>query len=58
MAANELIGEDLYDMACEHLHSVCFLAANKRKFFKDGDWYTWIDYDRFHELVSSGKPFT
>ena len=22
-----------------------------------GTWHTWIDYDRFHELVASGKDF-
>lgn len=24
----------------------------------NGRWHTWIDYDRFQELVASGKPFT
>jgi len=28
------------------------------KFFIDGAWNTFIDYDKFHELVQSGKPFT
>ncbi|XP_074870058.1 S-adenosyl-L-methionine-dependent tRNA 4-demethylwyosine synthase TYW1-like isoform X3 [Carettochelys insculpta] len=39
-----------YDIACEHEHSNCLLIAHK-KFNIDGEWYTWIDYDRFQELV-------
>lgn len=39
-----------YEIACEHEHSNCLLIANK-KFKKNGEWYTWINYDRFHELV-------
>ncbi|CAD6214826.1 unnamed protein product [Miscanthus lutarioriparius] len=27
------------------------------KFKINGKWHTWIDYDRFHELVTPGKPF-
>jgi hypothetical protein len=23
----------------------------------NGKWHTWIDYDKFHELVSSGRDF-
>jgi tRNA wybutosine-synthesizing protein 1 len=47
-----------YDIACEHEHSLCVLIANKHKFLIDGNWYTWIDYTKFHELVKSGQPFT
>ncbi|CAF3759087.1 unnamed protein product [Rotaria sp. Silwood1] len=43
-----------YDVACEHEHSNCLLLANK-KFCIDGKWYTWIDYERFHELVTRHK---
>ncbi|XP_050785605.1 S-adenosyl-L-methionine-dependent tRNA 4-demethylwyosine synthase TYW1-like isoform X1 [Gopherus flavomarginatus] len=39
-----------YDIACEHEHSNCLLIAHK-KFKIDGEWCTWIDYDRFQELV-------
>ncbi|XP_075761218.1 S-adenosyl-L-methionine-dependent tRNA 4-demethylwyosine synthase TYW1 [Pelodiscus sinensis] len=39
-----------YDIACEHEHSNCLLIAHK-KFKINGEWSTWIDYDRFHELV-------
>ncbi|NXP14827.1 TYW1 synthase, partial [Thinocorus orbignyianus] len=39
-----------YEIACEHEHSNCLLIAHK-KFKVDGEWWTWIDYDRFQELV-------
>jgi len=47
-----------YDIACEHEHSLCVLITNKKKFFIDGKWYTWIDYPKFHELIKSGLPFS
>lgn len=47
---------DYYDIACEHRHSCCVLIA-KKKFRIDGKWHTWIDYDKFHELAMSGRPF-
>jgi tRNA wybutosine-synthesizing protein 1 len=56
LAANPKVSE-LYGFACEHRHSCCVLLAHK-KFCVKGQWHTWIDYDRFHELVESGKPFT
>ncbi|KAJ3670064.1 hypothetical protein LUZ60_010388 [Juncus effusus] len=46
-----------YQLACEHVHSCCVLLARVDKFKIDGNWYTWIDYDRFQELVASGEPF-
>jgi len=49
--------QQLYEIACEHEHSCCILIANK-KFKRDNKWYTWINYDKFHELVQAGKPFT
>jgi len=33
-----------YSLAFEHEHSNCILLAN-HKFFVDGRWHTWIDYD-------------
>ncbi|XP_039986879.1 S-adenosyl-L-methionine-dependent tRNA 4-demethylwyosine synthase TYW1 [Xiphias gladius] len=39
-----------YDIACEHEHSNCLLIAHT-KFKVDGEWWTWIDYERFQELV-------
>lgn len=50
-----------YALASEHAHSNCVLIA-KKKFCRDGVWHTWIDYKRFHELVTKfyedGTPFT
>lgn len=39
-----------YEIACEHEHSNCLLIAHT-KFKVDGEWWTWIDYSRFQELV-------
>ncbi|XP_070685093.1 S-adenosyl-L-methionine-dependent tRNA 4-demethylwyosine synthase TYW1 [Pempheris klunzingeri] len=39
-----------YEIACEHEHSNCLLIAHT-KFKVDGEWRTWIDYERFQELV-------
>ncbi|KAG8263466.1 S-adenosyl-L-methionine-dependent tRNA 4-demethylwyosine synthase [Homalodisca vitripennis] len=39
-----------YALASEHEHSNCVLIAHK-KFLVNGQWWTWIDYDRFLELV-------
>lgn len=39
-----------YELACEHEHSNCLLIAHK-KFKIDSEWWTWIDYDRFQELI-------
>ncbi|KAI3464962.1 hypothetical protein Pfo_021625 [Paulownia fortunei] len=47
-----------YEVACEHVHSCCVLLAKVEKFKVNGQWYTWIDYDKFHDLVSAGEPFT
>ncbi|XP_068945250.1 S-adenosyl-L-methionine-dependent tRNA 4-demethylwyosine synthase TYW1-like [Petaurus breviceps papuanus] len=38
-----------YEIACEHEHSNCLLIAHT-KFKIDGEWWTWIDYDRFQDL--------
>lgn len=50
-----------YGLAAEHAHSNCVLLA-KTKFRIDGEWHTWIDYDKFHELVAKfyedGSTFT
>merc|ERR1711997_153268 len=52
---------DDYEISSEHEHSNCILVANK-KFKIDGQWNTWIDYDKFHLLVTeyqrSGATFT
>ncbi|XP_063502431.1 S-adenosyl-L-methionine-dependent tRNA 4-demethylwyosine synthase TYW1 isoform X10 [Symphalangus syndactylus] len=39
-----------YEIACEHEHSNCLLIAH-RKFKIGGEWWTWIDYNRFQELI-------
>ncbi|KAG8587483.1 hypothetical protein GDO81_005683 [Engystomops pustulosus] len=39
-----------HEVACEHEHSNCMLIAHK-KFKIDNEWWTWIDYDRFQELI-------
>lgn len=46
-----------YEVACEHEHSCCVLLAKSNKFKIDGQWYTWIDYEKFHDLVASGRTF-
>lgn len=40
-----------YEVACEHVHSCCILLAKTKDFKIDGQWYTWIDYEKFHDLV-------
>jgi tRNA wybutosine-synthesizing protein 1 len=47
-----------YEVACEHAHSCCVLLGRTEKFKVDGKWFTWIDYEKFHDLVASGEPFT
>ncbi|KAG0151659.1 hypothetical protein CROQUDRAFT_650682 [Cronartium quercuum f. sp. fusiforme G11] len=51
---NRLNPELGYDLASEHAHSCCVLAAQK-KYYVDEQWNTWIDYDRFFDLVESGR---
>ncbi|KAI2804471.1 S-adenosyl-L-methionine-dependent tRNA 4-demethylwyosine synthase [Blomia tropicalis] len=41
----------LYSLACEHEHSNCILLAH-RKFYFDNCWHTWIDYEKFNNLIS------
>jgi tRNA wybutosine-synthesizing protein 1 len=47
--------EDRYAIACEHKHSCSVLIALK-KFKVNGQWHTWIDYDKFADLALSGNP--
>ncbi|XP_065301073.1 S-adenosyl-L-methionine-dependent tRNA 4-demethylwyosine synthase TYW1-like isoform X1 [Dermacentor albipictus] len=50
-----------YSIASEHEHSNCVLVAHN-KFCVNGQWNTWIDYERFHKLVQrfyqTGESFT
>jgi tRNA wybutosine-synthesizing protein 1 len=50
--ASQLAGllESNYSIATEHEHSCCVLLANN-KFRVDNVWHTWIDYDKFHQLI-------
>jgi tRNA wybutosine-synthesizing protein 1 len=52
----------VYSIATEHEHSCCILLAREDKFKVSGQWHTWIDYDRFQQLVAdyhtSGKYLT
>ncbi|ETW02566.1 hypothetical protein, variant [Aphanomyces invadans] len=41
-----------YALATEHAHSNCVLIA-KTAFKIDGQWHTWIDYDKFHSLIQA-----
>jgi tRNA wybutosine-synthesizing protein 1 len=50
------VGEK-YELAGVHEHSCSVLLAHK-KFKINGEWHTWIDYEKFHDLVASGNPFT
>jgi len=50
-----------YEVTCEHKHSLCILLAHI-KFKINDEWYTFIDYEKFHQLVQeydkNGTPFT
>lgn len=50
--ALSLKSEGEYEVACEHAHSCCVLLGRTQKFKKNGKWFTWIDYEKFHDLVS------
>lgn len=52
-----LVGSDGYEIACEHAHSCSVLMAHRRYRDGEGSWKTWIDYDRFHQLLRQGRPF-
>ena len=45
-----------YAISCEHAHSCSVLIADK-KFLINDKWHTWIDYDKFQDLVASGEQF-
>lgn len=52
----EMAGMEDYEPACIHEHS-CFVLLAQKRFKINGEWHTWIDYDKFHELVQSGEDF-
>jgi wyosine [tRNA(Phe)-imidazoG37] synthetase (radical SAM superfamily)/flavodoxin len=41
----------VYSIATEHEHSCCILLAREDKFLVNGVWHTWINYDKFQELM-------
>lgn len=45
-----------YELASEHAHSNIVLIASNA-FKVNGQWQTWIDYDKFTQLANSGEPF-
>ncbi|MBI2572347.1 4-demethylwyosine synthase TYW1 [Candidatus Woesearchaeota archaeon] len=50
-----------YEIVSEHIPSRVVMLA-KKKYKKDGVWYTWINFPKFHELyaeyIATGKEFT
>ena len=40
----------IYGLATAHEHSCCVLLA-KKDFCIEGQWHTWIDYPKFHQLI-------
>lgn len=46
----EYLPKDKYELACEHSHSNCVLIADI-KFKVDNKWHTWINYDKYFELL-------
>ncbi|XWS21064.1 hypothetical protein CRYUN_Cryun30bG0023200 [Craigia yunnanensis] len=41
-----------------HTHAVSSWQKQKSsRSMANGQWYTWIDYEKFHDLVASGRPF-
>ena len=52
-----------YGIAAEHKHSCCILLADRTRFFRPADdgiwrWHTWIRYERFFQLLESGRDFS
>jgi tRNA wybutosine-synthesizing protein 1 len=45
-----------YEIVSEHVPSRVVLCARK-EFKKNDKWYTWIDFDKWHQLINSGKDF-
>jgi tRNA wybutosine-synthesizing protein 1 len=41
-----------YSIATEHEHSCCVLLAREDKFKVEGVWHTWIDYEKFNQLIT------
>ena len=46
-----------YEIVSEHKPSRVFMLA-KKKFKRNGKWFTWIDFPKYHELALQGDDFT
>ncbi len=46
-------GAPPYGLAAEHAHSCCVLLAQEKYRAPGGGWNTWVDYERFQDLVAS-----
>lgn len=46
-----------YEIVVDHMLSRAVLLA-KKEFKIDGIWHTWIDFDKFFDLVKSGNDFS
>ena len=47
---------DHYEIVSEHIPSRVVLLV-KKKFFIDGKWNTWLDFEKWNSLISSGEEF-
>jgi len=45
-----------YEIVSEHVPSRVIMFAKKK--FKKDSWHTWIDFEKYHELINSNKDFT
>ena len=45
-----------YELVSEHIPSQVVMLA-KKKFNRDGEWWTWIDFPKFSELALAGSEF-
>lgn len=48
--------KETYELACEHSHSNCVLIANS-KFKINGKWHTWINYEKYFQLIKGRQEF-
>lgn len=56
VATNECAQQSYkHTLLTRHMPHLLFASL---QFLIDGRWHTWIDYDRFHSLLQSGKHFT
>lgn len=46
-----------YEIVSEHIPSRVVMLA-KKKFKKNREWHTWIDFEKFHDFVKRKEDFT